>query len=535
MARGGFDAAEGNFVALIGTNSAVQQTNVLQKQSVDTKKRKSEVPIGRSVACLKLEKTPEFLERLEARLAEEESEWYQRIRKYMHQLESEKLKASNFPARKIHIGNWEREATYDNNIVAKFYFAKKQLVWEVLEHERGRKKKIDFSWSDISAIRATFVEGKASTLHIELENQPKFWLEGPPEPRKHVQWTAIPDFTNGEATKCRRHTLTFAEGIMEKHYEKLVHSSGALFVKNRGPFPMHNSLSFTDQVNESLKNQQDLRYQQYSSTTMCEGMIPTPQHVLIVPPLKQIPPEIPSESFSPSVGSPRLHHSLMIGNMDLPSPDMHYAPMNAHAMPPESVSNFQPTSTSAELNAAMHGSFPRQSNRNLGGRCLTIENQRQEQPMRAYSTPAPNLYPRRVLVDPTTKFRASSIPGSSSLTEVTQGIQTPEGFYLNNGEEYNFGSTNTLVPAGVYNQIEVHGAPAGVGDINIRNDGNVLENQKSLTNINHNDEMPEDNFIFVNNEGDILDMLDLSVDMQINQEPSTKPNLGESSGAGLSE
>lgn len=60
------------------------------------------------------------------------------------------------------------KARSDNDLVAKFYFAKEQLLWEVLEHERGRKKKIEFNWTDISAIKAIFVEGEASSLHVEV-------------------------------------------------------------------------------------------------------------------------------------------------------------------------------------------------------------------------------------------------------------------------------------------------------------------------------------------------------------------------------
>lgn len=103
---------------------------------------------------------------------------------------------------------------------------------------------------------------------------------------------------------------------------------------------------------------------------------------------------------------------------------------------------------------------------------------------------------------------ASSIASSSSLNEVTQGIQTPEIFYLNNGQDYNFGSTNYPVPASPFNQNEEHGAPAG-GDIHMRNDGNVLE---SPTDVNRDDELPEDICSFLNDEDDFPDinMLDFS-------------------------
>lgn len=113
----------------------------------------------------------------------------------------------------------------------------------------------------------------------------------------------------------RWHTLTFAEGILEKHFDKLVNSSGALFAKNQQPFPMESHPFFTeDQINESLNNQQDLINKQYSSTATCEGMIQTrqPAPVLMVPPIRQIPPEVPSQSFPPSIGSSSLQQSFTI-------------------------------------------------------------------------------------------------------------------------------------------------------------------------------------------------------------------------------
>ncbi|KAL5058624.1 hypothetical protein RYX36_030228, partial [Vicia faba] len=45
----------------------------------------------------------------------------------------EKLKASNFPATLLRIGSWEYISKHEGDLVAKCYFAKQKLVWEVLE------------------------------------------------------------------------------------------------------------------------------------------------------------------------------------------------------------------------------------------------------------------------------------------------------------------------------------------------------------------------------------------------------------------
>lgn len=48
--------------------------------------------------------------------------------------------------------------------MAKCYFAKHKLVWEVLEG--GLKSKIEIQWSDITALKATCPENGQGTLDV---------------------------------------------------------------------------------------------------------------------------------------------------------------------------------------------------------------------------------------------------------------------------------------------------------------------------------------------------------------------------------
>ncbi|KAG6521473.1 hypothetical protein ZIOFF_018594 [Zingiber officinale] len=79
--------------------------------------------------------------------------------------------------------------------VAKCYFAKRKLVWEVLEG--GLKSKVEFNWSNFTAIKAVFFEGDHGTLDI-LARPPLFFRATDPQPRKHTLWQATRDFTNGQ-------------------------------------------------------------------------------------------------------------------------------------------------------------------------------------------------------------------------------------------------------------------------------------------------------------------------------------------------
>lgn len=133
---------------------------------------------------------------------------------------TDKLKASNFPASLLKIGCWEYTSRYEGDLVAKCYFAKHKLVWEILEG--GLKSKIEVQWSDIMGLKAEFPEEAPATLVVVLARQPLFFRETNPQPRKHTLWQATADFTDGQASLHRKHFLQVPYGLLNKHFEKLI-------------------------------------------------------------------------------------------------------------------------------------------------------------------------------------------------------------------------------------------------------------------------------------------------------------------------
>ncbi|XP_020409819.1 uncharacterized protein LOC18790091 isoform X2 [Prunus persica] len=133
---------------------------------------------------------------------------------------TDKLKASNFPASLLRIGGWEYKSRYEGDLVAKCYFAKHKLVWEVLEG--GLKSKIEIQWSDIMALKANCPDDGPGTLTVVLARQPLFFRETNPQPRKHTLWQATADFTDGQASIHRQHFLQCPQGLLNKHFEKLI-------------------------------------------------------------------------------------------------------------------------------------------------------------------------------------------------------------------------------------------------------------------------------------------------------------------------
>ncbi|XP_056176993.1 uncharacterized protein LOC115666021 [Syzygium oleosum] len=146
---------------------------------------------------------------------------------------TDKMKASNFPASLLRIGRWEYKSRYEGDLVAKCYFAKHKLVWEVLEG--GLKSKIEIQWSDIMALKANCPDDGLSTLKVVLARQPLFYRETNPQPRKHTLWQATSDFTDGQASTHKQHYLQFQPGLLYKHFEKLIQCDMRLNFLSRQP------------------------------------------------------------------------------------------------------------------------------------------------------------------------------------------------------------------------------------------------------------------------------------------------------------
>ncbi|XVE63480.1 hypothetical protein DITRI_Ditri07aG0023900 [Diplodiscus trichospermus] len=146
---------------------------------------------------------------------------------------NDKLKASNFSASILRIGSWEYKSRHEGDLVAKCYFAKHKLVWEVLEG--GLKSKIEIQWSDIMALKANCPDNGPGTLNVVLARQPLFFRETNPQPRKHTLWQATSDFTDGQASLHSQHFLQCPQGLLNKHFEKLIQCDMRLNCLSRQP------------------------------------------------------------------------------------------------------------------------------------------------------------------------------------------------------------------------------------------------------------------------------------------------------------
>ncbi|KAL2624858.1 hypothetical protein AAZV13_07G019100 [Glycine max] len=177
---------------------------------------------------LRLRKSPSLLDLIQMRLSQQEESKKKdqkassssSVAAAAAAAADSKLKASNFPGTILKIGNWEYKSRYEGDLVAKCYFAKHKLVWEVLDG--CLKNKIEIPWSDIMAIKANYPDDGPGTLEVVLARRPLFFREINPQPRKHTLWQATSDFTGGQAGINRRHFLQCPQGLLGKHFEKLI-------------------------------------------------------------------------------------------------------------------------------------------------------------------------------------------------------------------------------------------------------------------------------------------------------------------------
>ncbi|XWS19173.1 hypothetical protein CRYUN_Cryun32bG0109200 [Craigia yunnanensis] len=187
---------------------------------------------------LRLKKSPSFLDFIQMKLSQQNTNKLTALKKKDSKGVTvsgvqDKLKASNFPASLLRIGSWEYKSRYEGDLVAKCYFAKHKLVWEVLDG--GLKNKIEIQWSDIVAMKANNPDDGPGSLDVVLARQPLFFRETNPQPRKHTLWQATSDFTGGQASIHRQHFLQCPQGLLGKHFEKLIQCDPRLNFLSRQP------------------------------------------------------------------------------------------------------------------------------------------------------------------------------------------------------------------------------------------------------------------------------------------------------------
>ncbi|KAK9692042.1 hypothetical protein RND81_09G237600 [Saponaria officinalis] len=171
----------------------------------------------------------------------------------------------------------QRHARHDDELVARCYFSRKTLAWEILDGHL--KFKFEILFSDIDAIKSYIIQDKGFLI-IRLKNRPTFFREGKSKPRKHTKWEKCTDFTNQVATKTRVHELEFTRRVLEKHYSNIVQSNSDLFKLSTVEFPHHESHFFDDVRPKPYINQIGLQTEFPSNFRVPQQPLPVQGHLI---------------------------------------------------------------------------------------------------------------------------------------------------------------------------------------------------------------------------------------------------------------
>ncbi|KAI7746118.1 hypothetical protein M8C21_013796, partial [Ambrosia artemisiifolia] len=114
----------------------------------------------------------------------------------------------------------------------------------------------------------------------ELAEKPELCEEVKYQAKKHTLWAAAKfDFTKGEATTWRRHTLVFPPGILDDPFKNLMQCDNRLFILSQQPFPYHNLPIFQNKI---------LDFSCDRSINGCPSIAPNIDHQTTCPPYPPI-------------------------------------------------------------------------------------------------------------------------------------------------------------------------------------------------------------------------------------------------------
>ncbi|RLN03183.1 hypothetical protein C2845_PM13G08820 [Panicum miliaceum] len=107
-------------------------------------------------------------------------------------------KPSKFHANILRIGAWQWTSRYNGDLLAKFYYANRRMIWEIVNE--GLKMKIEIDWENVAALKVTCPEGGTGTLEIMLSKRPRFLKETYQQRGRNTARLSTIDFTGGQAT-----------------------------------------------------------------------------------------------------------------------------------------------------------------------------------------------------------------------------------------------------------------------------------------------------------------------------------------------
>jgi len=176
--------------------------------------------------------------------------------------DASKLTPTEVTADRLEILNIETETQQKieggtSQLSAKFYYQKKQFVWEYLDVSNldpanmNKKKKIEVKFQDIKRIAIKAQEGATGHLILETTKPLVMYREKGSQPGKNTQWMKSEDFTGGVGTPRDNGSIRLTT----------VFAKDALTKKQGGQTPLDKLLSADPELQKLIDANEETRYE----------------------------------------------------------------------------------------------------------------------------------------------------------------------------------------------------------------------------------------------------------------------------------
>lgn len=176
--------------------------------------------------------------------------------------DASKLTPTEVTADRLEILNIETETQLKieggaSQLSAKFYYQKKQFVWEYLDVSNldpanmNKKKKIEVKFQDIKRIAIKAQEGATGHLILETTKPLVMYREKGSQPGKNTQWMKSEDYTGGVGTPRDNGSIRLTT----------VFAKDALTKKQGGQTPLDKLLSADPELQKLIDANEETRYE----------------------------------------------------------------------------------------------------------------------------------------------------------------------------------------------------------------------------------------------------------------------------------
>jgi hypothetical protein len=129
-----------------------------------------------------------------------------------------KERYSHIPLLRLNIGLWQAESQCPGDLVAKFSYKDRCIIWEIFDV--GSLMRTVVSFDELNGVGLELHPDDTATMVIELKNPPTFY-KGVLQPYETTSWNPVKDFTAGMATQFRRHILHFSRRALNDPIENI--------------------------------------------------------------------------------------------------------------------------------------------------------------------------------------------------------------------------------------------------------------------------------------------------------------------------